>query len=80
MFHLKKNDAQKIIQIHFFLLIFFHFLPTCGLPFWGGITHSWTPHFSPALRQGEARRRRVEARKSQGTEKKWNYSGKSRRP
>lgn len=27
--------------------------------------------------EGEARRRRVEARKSQGTEKKWNYSGKS---
>lgn len=29
------------------------------------------------LAQGEARRRRVEARKAQGTEKKWNYSGKS---
>eukprot|EP00435_Cladocopium_sp_Y103_P064364 s905_g26.t1 len=27
--------------------------------------------------EGEARRRRVEARKSQGTEKKWNFSGKS---
>ena len=36
-----------------------------------------TPWCYPSDCQGEARRRRVEARKSQGTEKKWNFSGKS---
>ena len=41
--HLQKHSTPRFF---FFFPSCSYFLPTCGLPFWGGATHSWTPHFS----------------------------------